>query len=318
MLQQDRGLRRKLFFSAQSARLSRCLAPSGACGNGAIRAHSVQNSTVMGLLHRNGHVKVPGYTMSSDDSFSTSWNDIGRNLATTFEGFCSAHDSAIFLPIDTQEFDSTNHEQLFLYAYRSAVHELHASMEAAIKMQTGYEMRIEAGLDTGEHPEEAGLRAVDQMIVAHSTYVYKSTLDRALLSRRFQVLKHEIFRLPDQIPTMAVSACFDLANRPTREDPPRAALNIFPTSPQETVIIFSFTDDDTAAVQEYIAAIRTATGVYQKYLISRMVLMHAENFVIAPSTFDMWSEEKRAKILEFFLKTLRFDSPDESEHLCLF
>jgi hypothetical protein len=72
---------------------------------------------------------------------------VGRNFATTFEGFCSNHDAILFRPIETQIFDLANDEQLFLYAYRAIVRELHASMEAAIKLQFGYQGRVEAGLD---------------------------------------------------------------------------------------------------------------------------------------------------------------------------
>jgi hypothetical protein len=134
----------------------------------------------MSLLQRNGHVKGPSYQIERDDSLSMIWRDIGRNLATTFEGFCSTHDTRLFLPIDTKPFDVTDQQQLFLYAYRAVARELHSSMEAAIRVQSTYQKRIEAGIDTGDQPEAAGMMAVERMLHAHSTYVYKSELDGAL------------------------------------------------------------------------------------------------------------------------------------------
>jgi len=56
----------------------------------------------------------------------------------------------------------------------------------------------------------------------------------------------------------------------------------------------------------------------QKYLLSRMLLTYAETFVIAPSVFDTWPSEKRDAIPDFLLKTVRFDSSKESQHLYLF
>lgn len=71
-------------------------------------------------------------------------------------------------------------------------------------------------------------------------------------------------------------------------------------------------------MREYIHDLLENAGTYQKYLLSRTLLLHAENFVVAPSIFDTWSQEKRDAILNFFLKTLRFGSSDQSEHFYLF
>ncbi|MGB6689750.1 MAG: hypothetical protein WBE76_18085 [Terracidiphilus sp.] len=314
----DSNLGKKILYSAQSSRLNRCFAPSGTCRESAIRAHSVQNGAVMAILHRDGHVKAPSPKINKDESFSIVWQDIGRNLATTFEGFCSSHDSALFKPIDTQPFDVKNPEQLFLYAYRAVARELHASMEAAIKVQSMYDQRIEAGIDNGNQPEAAGMMAVERMLHAHATYAYKTKLDNALTNGRYESLIHEIICLPNQAPAVAASVFFDLERRPNEEEPPRTALNIFPTSKDETVALFSFTEVDAVAIREYIRDILESDGAYKKYLLSRMLLTHAENFVIAPPIFDSWSDEKRNAILDFFLKTVRFSSSAKSEHLYLF
>jgi hypothetical protein len=314
----DINLGKKMFYAARSYRLNRCLAPSGACQEPAIHAHSVQNGAVMALLHRDGHVKIPSSKIDKDESFTMVWQDIGRNLATTFDGFCSTHDATLFMPIDTRPLDVADREQLFLYAYRAVARELHASMNAAISVQSMYQQRVEAGIDKGDQPETAGMMAVERMLIAHSTYVYKTALDQALMKGRYEALTHKIIHLTNQEPTVAASVFFDLDSRPNEEEPHRVALNIFPTSNCETVAIFSFTEKDAVAILEYIRDVLQADGVYQKYLLSRMLLMHAENFVIAPSIFDSWSAKKRDVILDFFLKTVRFDSSEESEYLYLF
>jgi len=318
MSQTDQNLKRQMFFSSLSIKINRCLAPSGTCEEPAIRAHSVQNAAVMDLLHRDGHLKVTSLRVKGDNPPVMVWKDVGRNHATTFEGFCSAHDTDLFRPIDNKPFDEADQEQLFLYAYRAVARELHALMEAAVKVQSLYQQRIEAGIDSGNEPEHVGIVAVEHMMNAYSTYTYKTGLDEALLAGRFDILKHVIVRLTNQPSTIAASVFFDLDTRPGREEPPRVALNIFPVSKNETVAIFSFTDADAEPVQEYIRGILEADGIYQKYLLSRMLLLHAENFVVAPSVFDTWAQEKCDAILNFFLKTLRFGSSEESEHFYLF
>jgi hypothetical protein len=160
--------------------------------------------------------------------------------------------------------------------------------------------------------------ALEQGMNMYSTYEYKSVLDQALEKRQFEILDHQIVRLTPQSPAIAASVFFDLDTRRYQEEPPRAALNIFPVSKDETVAVFSFTDADAEPAREYIGDILASYGNYQKYLISRLLLLHAENFVVAPSLFNTWSEAKRAMIRDFSLKTTRFGSDEQSEHLYLF
>lgn len=307
-----------MLFSSLGVHVNRCLEPSLTCTKPAIRAHSVQNAAVMDLLHRAGHVKVLTHDHHNADSFALVWRDVGRNLATTFEGFCSGHDATLFASIDTRPFDLANREQLFLFAYRAVARELHTLMEAATRTQSMYQKRIEAGIDEGNEPELAGMMAVEQMMAAHSTFVYKTWLDEALLNRNFNFLTHEIIRLSPQPPAIAASVFFDLDTRCYQDEPPRIALNILPISRNETVVIFSFTEADTRPVREYIDDILVTAGEYQRYLISRLLIMHAENFVVAPALFDTWSDDKRDSIRDFFLKTIRYGSTEQSEHFYLF
>jgi hypothetical protein len=49
---------RSSFFKRDKLRWNRCLAPGMGCPAAAIRAHSLQNSQVLDLLARDGHVKA--------------------------------------------------------------------------------------------------------------------------------------------------------------------------------------------------------------------------------------------------------------------
>jgi hypothetical protein len=314
----DRSVAKRMLFSSLGANVNRCLEPSESCTNRAIRAHSVQNAIVMDLLHRAGHVKILAHDHKNTESYALMWRDVGRNLATTFEGFCSTHDADLFVPIDTQTLDLTDCEQLFLYAYRSVARELNAQMEAVARTQLMYHQRIELAIDHGNGPEAAAMLTLEHMVNAYSTYEYKTTLDQALLERHFEVLSHEIVRLSPQAPAIAASVLFDLDTRPHQEQPPRVSLNIFPLSGEETIAVFSFTDADAEPVRAYLGDIFKSEGDYQKYLISRLLLLHAGNFIVAPSLFETWSEEKRTKIRDFFVATVRHGSSEHSSSLHLF
>lgn len=312
------ALARKLFFQAQSARLSRCFAPGMSCQNPGIKAHSIQNSRVLDLLEVGGHVFVPSIKLDKANNSAMYWDRVGRNLATTFEGLCSTHDMAIFLPIDTRLFSSNDSEQLFLFAYRAVIQELHASMQAAQVMQTGYVARVQEGLDGGNEPNAAGMAAVVQMTNAHSTFLYKSRLDAALKEESWNFMEHRVVIFNDQAPAFAASVLFDLDNRPLDDESPRVAMTVFPISLIQTVLLASYTPEDRVAVVEYLNPFLEADGFYQKYLLSRTLLMHAQNFVVSPVVFNAWSESKKQAILDFLFETVRFNTYRENEDLYLF
>jgi len=84
------------FFKYQNCSLDRCLFPGMACKAQAIRSHSVQNSRVLDLLVRDGHVKALGKRIDNKAGPVIRFEDVGRNEATTFTGFCAKHDAAAF------------------------------------------------------------------------------------------------------------------------------------------------------------------------------------------------------------------------------
>src|SRR5689334_1962604 len=108
--------RRKLFGTAlgnMKVPLNVCLSPDGGCTEDAIRAHSVQNSRMLEALQESGHVIAPRLDLSVTGA-RVSFERTGRNQATTFHGLCSAHDTALFSPIETQDIDLGNPQHLFL------------------------------------------------------------------------------------------------------------------------------------------------------------------------------------------------------------
>lgn len=72
------------------------------CEAQAIRSHSVQNSRVLDLLVRDGHVKALGKRIDKMTGPVIQFEDVGRNEATTFTGFCAEHDAKIFAAIETE------------------------------------------------------------------------------------------------------------------------------------------------------------------------------------------------------------------------
>lgn len=132
--------------------IQKCLWHTGTCSNATIQAHTIQNSQVLDQIAENGHVIMFKPEMTGTE-FRLDFKKIGRNLATTFTGLCSQHDTLLFRPIDTEPFDPTNSEHLFLVAYRSILKGLHASLSNMKMVQDAFDKGVELGQFSGDGPE---------------------------------------------------------------------------------------------------------------------------------------------------------------------
>ena len=306
-------------FKIDKAGFHRCLEPTMQCQNAAIRAHSIQNSRVLDLLVDNGHVVGFKRRVDIKSGPTIEFGLIGRNEAATFAGLCADHDRAIFAPIDTQEIDRNNPQLLFLLAYRSVLRELHATMEGAVKVQSGYLKRVELGICPGDQPSEVGLFAVERMMVSYETFMYKAKYDKVLLTGSFDSIQHDAVLLEDQLPTIAASALFSIDKLRVDDDIVRVALNILPVHKNATVVLFSYLSKDAPLARSELDRILNTAGHYQKYELSRTLLSYCENFVIAPAYFSTWTTRKKKVVREYYARTiLSNDLSYEDEDLFLF
>lgn len=135
-------------------RQSDCLWPGSplGCSGNAIAAHSLQRSTALSSIAEHGHVltfhpdivAMVKYTQNEErtipvvdgvDSealdflagfaagFAEGPHCVGLREASTFLGFCNAHDTSIFAPVETKPL-AFNPEQCFLLAYRAVCFEV--------------------------------------------------------------------------------------------------------------------------------------------------------------------------------------------------
>lgn len=309
---------KKLYFEHQMVRYNKCLEPTEQCVAPPIRSHSIQNSHILDALCERGHVIMPRMTHDSAGKPNIKFESIGRNKATTFAGLCSRHDKDIFKPIEQQELDIASHKHLFLLTYRSVLKEAHACLNAACKLQSGYLRRVESGLSPGDRPDPVGLHATAWVGNAYDTYCYKRKFDEAYLSKDYSRAEHSVIQFDNAPASIAVSALFSLDDIEGPDDVARLVLNIFPLQ-GKTIVIFSFLSEERPYAMQYIQRVLDASGPFQKYLISKLVLQHCENFVIAPVHYRSMSDEKKKAILGFYCDTLFRSRHDyENEHLFLF
>lgn len=310
---------KSFFFDTIKLKLNRCLAPGMKCNKRAIKAHSVQNSNVLELLCHDDHVKKINIRFDAKKGPVVFFDDVGRKKATTFTGFCSIHDSDIFRPIENNPFDPQNNQHLFLVAYRSVVRELHAVMEGASKVQSGYLNQANLGLVNGNEPSEAAMLGLQHMLKAYHTYNYKCIFDKAIVSESYDNIEHRVFMISNEQPTIAVSSLFALDNTIRNDDWVRVTLNVFPITGFKTIVVISFIPEDSKMVRANLDRILGSHGYHQKYELSKIILNNCENFVVSPKYYDSWSSKKKEIVTNYFINTLfQGDLTVESEHLYLF
>lgn len=276
--------------------LDLCLFPGQVCARRAIRAHSVQNSTVLEMLSRDGHVVMlmSKLSITQDEPVSYSFELVGRNRATTFTGLCSEHDAELFRPIDTEEIDTNNSLQLFLLSYRSLLREAHASLKAALDTQLAFQQGVEKEL----FPKDESF-ADDWMIAACLVEIVKQEYENAALKKEYHRIEHCVFHL-DVEPCLAVSSMFSTEiQAENREGPAFVTLNIFPQG-ATTTVVFSFEQSQKGPAIQAFNHIWEATGHYRLYELTKLVLRKCENFVLSPTVYDAFSEGQRDAITKFF------------------
>lgn len=314
-----------IFFKAMKEENLKCLEPHELCQENLIRSHSVQDSRILEELAQNQHV----YALHPDLSFISNakpdeyaepkleFKWISIHEATTFKGLCNTHDTEIFKPIDTEELDIENKEHIFLLTYRAVLKEFATLCGTSRMMQKAFQDKVNAGVISGDVPTMEGLLPVIQMQKALIFYEYKKKYDELFLNKEYDKLYYKYIIL-DEKANFAVSSIFTPMEMATEGAFEYIGINIFPYN-QKTYIIFSGLKENEIVIKNYIRDIMTASGVYQKYLISKAVLRNCENVVIAPVYLNTWTDKKKETILQYVKDTCFSDKVEyENQDIYLF
>jgi hypothetical protein len=161
-------------------------------------------------------------------------------------------------------------------------------MDGAAKIQSKCMSRVERGLDPANDMSHAGIIATQQLMNAFWTYQYRAiNFDEALLGRDFDAIKHDVIVMDRQAPAIAVSSLFSLDEILKDDDIVRIVLNVLPITAQETLAIFSYTQEDYGKARAMLDRAMSARGEHQKYELSKLILTRIENFLIAPKHFTV-------------------------------
>lgn len=313
---------REAIYNQPNKGFYRCFWPKEWCKQKSIRAHSIQNNRVLALLSESGHIVMLKCQQDLDNEPKVDFKMVGRNQATTFTGLCGKHDKELFKLIDDEELDFANKEQLFLLAYRSVLRELHSKMKAAVDIQSIYTKAIELGRSDPNIPDEAMQEATIAIYESYMFYRYKFSFDMIFQRQSFDDLVHEMLCIDTIYPSIAASSVFspldNIKQYVNRNDPKCVVLNVIP-SKSTTTVVFSYKASHRDYVRHSIYDILSASSYLRSYLLSKLILMHCENFVISPRCYREMGDDKKEAIKKYFMTNIFAEKTDyNDERLLLF
>jgi hypothetical protein len=283
-----------------------CLHPDagvGTCAGGVVSAHTVRRSADLRPISRAGHV----YQMTGDFPMLNNTGGkiiaklVGINEASTFYGFCQAHDTSTFAPIENRRFVSTE-EQAFLLAYRPLVKELYLKEN---QLET---IRLSREGDRGKPvllqwmiQEQAFLMEVGINLAMRDLRQQKSIMDRDLLQCDFDHIRYVIINfdhVPDVMCSGAIQPDYSFGGKPIQYLGTGASLHWISFSLIATdtggAAVFAWRDDSDASCSMLVDSLLRLPWLDIPHAVLRFALTNFENAFMRPD----WWEQLPAKTRE--------------------
>jgi hypothetical protein len=305
--------------------LQQCLADGESCAGQVIQAHSIQSAHMMEYLAKAGHVYMFETTSQEPHLLL-----IGHNKATTFTGFCKAHDLRLFREVDfdnSRPFDPTSVRQAVLLALRAAAREYWVKLNN----QKFYRRLVELGNrkdyeSLGRMLNLGNADAVELTLTLEvkwkpfllgtevSTRRIKRlfySLYQQVLTGSFHLTRKALFQIPGS-PTVAAASVFapefDLTgkelNTLRREsDVAEVVLNVLPAE-STTWVVFTYHRRHTDCLSPFFSQLAALDLPGLQSVLSKMIVMHCENVVLAPAFVDELLEQERNLLEEMFSATI--------------
>ena len=286
-----------------------CLAPEGwrsDCSTTA-RAHTVPRAGSLRHIARNGHVYsfVPSPEKLIKHHGVCFLELRGINRASTFTGFCSKHDDAIFAAIEKQPFSATP-DQCFLLGYRALAREIFTKQAAASLVDLRRTMDrgkpLEAQLDIQiqnsfyETGNEAGLS--DN---AH----HKSIYDQILQTQDFSKVRYYVIEVEGAPDVMCSGAVFPeqdfngLELQDIRDLTTTLDLLSFTSffGGKAGAIVFAWTADSDRTCARLIESLHAIDDTHVTAALLRLFFEHCENVHMRPEWWESLNDDSRQALV---------------------
>lgn len=292
-------------FSAKT-----CSAPEawrGECSQQISRAHTVPKSGSLRRIARDGHVYsfVPSLENLMKNDGVVVPELLGLNRASTFTGFCSRHDDAIFRPVEKQTF-SCSQEQCFLLGYRALAREIYTKKAAASlidmhrnadKGKLPHEQEyIQDYISKFESGQNAALRDNDH---------YKTIYDNMLLERDFSCVRSYVIELAEPPVVMCSGGFFPTQDFEDCELQDLTDLGQIPHLLNCTsfygghhgAVVFTWLPESDSTCIRFIKSLHRVPDEALTGALLRFFFKHFENVHIKPDWWENLPEQNRETLI---------------------
>ena len=288
-----------------------CLAPEAwldECSRQISRAHTVPKSGSLRQIARDGHVYAfaPSYENLKKNNGVVAPELIGLNRASTFTGFCSRHDDAIFRPVEKRKF-SCSQEQCFLLAYRALAREIYTK-KAAASLTDIYrdadksrslddQYQIQILINQYEDGLRAGLRDLDH---------YKSIYDTVLLESDFSCIRSYVVEFGQPPDVMCSGGVFPNQDFEGGELQDIADLTATPHVLTFTsfyggdcgVVVFTWLPESDRTCKRFIESLHRVPDAALTNALLRFFFEHCENVHMNPDWWEKLPAQTRDAVIE--------------------
>ena len=287
-----------------------CLAPASMkidCSKIFVKAHTVPRSSLQHIAC-NGHVYsfIPSLENIIKYKGRLQPELIGISRASTFNGFCSVHDSKIFSKIERQPFQGSQ-EQCFLLAYRALAREIYTKKalvsSSDIRRQADRGKPLErqlaiqymnALIDTGA---SAGLR---------DNEFYKKIYDNVLLSEDFSNVRAFIIELDSAPPVMCSAGIFPEQDFVGNQLQNVGDLNMTPDllnfasfySGDHGLVVFTWLSESDPTCRPFIDSLRALSSDRMTDALIRFLFEFSENLHICPRWWESLADDKKNTLID--------------------
>lgn len=281
----------------------------GNCKGSIINAHTVSKSSSLKTIAREGHVY--GVVLSFKKLAKTNGifipELVGINKASTFTGFCSAHDSQIFSEIENNKFTSTK-KQLFLHGYRSLAREYFTKMG-----QVGVQGSIRSsdrGKDLNEQQQIqkiAFLSSIALQAGVRDVSYHKANFDATLVADEYDSVKGYVVKFGGVLPVVCSGAIYpsrDFEGRVLQDiselesTPDNLCFSLF-SSDRETYAVFMWLSDSEKTCRKLLKSFEQIDDddVFSNLL--RFVFVSFENVFMSPEWWESKTESERNIVVKW-------------------
>lgn len=288
-----------------------CLAPEAwrdQCSKQIARAHTVPKSGSLRQIARNGHVYafVPSLANLMKNDGVVVPELVGLNRASTFTGFCSRHDDAIFRPVEKKMF-SCSQEQCFLLGYRALAREIYTKTAAA--SLTDIRRDADKGRSIDDQLQIQNLNLLYEVGLGagiRDNDHYKSIYDTVLMERDFSCVRSyviELERPPDVMCSGGVFPEQDFGGCELQDVADVAATPHLLTftsfyGGDSGAIVFTWLPESDQTCKRFIESLHRVPDAVLTNALLRFFFEHCENVYLNPDWWEELPAQTRDAVIE--------------------